>query len=82
MSQQNPECSVTRQTIDESAYWINNIDIHLDPEDEGYEDQQEGLNNSLEAATRAFDSKPAGCQMERSNDSFECRFCKFYVEIV
>ena len=72
------ECSANRDIITTNVNWINNTEHFLDIGEEGYEDQQESLNDALVKARQAVIDKPEGCGLRNDgDDDFDCPKCWF-----
>ena len=84
MSERQPptDCKPNRDAITKGASYIGNTTVFLDEGDDGYEYQQEALNDALNDVREAFANRPENCQMRRSSDDYyDCDSCKFLINL-
>lgn len=75
-------CHATRTAIRDSMIYIKRTEYFLDEDDEGHDEQYDGLDSALTTAQEAFDCKPDGCEMQcDSNDNYYCPRCDFEADM-
>ncbi len=78
----NPECEVTRQLIQSAIRHIATVSYFMKEFEVGYSDHEESLSGDLNDAQDAFDKRPIGCKMTRSDrDWYSCSTCIFSASI-
>lgn len=73
-------CADTRHAISDAAAWLWRTELTPEPGSLDHNEFITDASDVLQQAAVAFESRPAGCRMERlgDDDCFECLPCGFY----